>query len=41
MKEKMFEKIKKHIDLRKFVRYNYFYQKRNVSDRKVRRKDAA
>ena len=27
---------KKHIDLRKFVRYNYFYQKRNVSDRKVR-----
>lgn len=37
MKENMFEKIeKKHIDLRKFVRYNYFYQKRNVSDRKVR-----
>lgn len=36
MNENMFEKIKKHIDLRKFVRYNYFYQKRNVSDRKVR-----
>lgn len=37
MKENMFGKLKKkHIDLRKFVRYNYFYQKRNVSDRKVR-----
>ena len=36
MKENMFEKLKKHIDLRKFVLYNYFYQKRNVSDRKVR-----
>lgn len=36
MNENMFEKNKKHIDLRKFVRYNYFYQKRNVSDRKVR-----
>ena len=36
MKENMFGKLKKHIDLRKFVRYNYFYQKRNVSDTKVR-----
>lgn len=36
MKENMFGKLKKHIDLRKFVWYNYFYQKRNVSDRKVR-----
>lgn len=36
MNENMFEKNKKHIDLRKYVRYNYSYQKRNVSDRKVR-----
>ena len=36
MKENMFVKLKKHIDLRKYVRYNYYYQKRNVSDRKVR-----
>lgn len=36
MNENLFGKIKKRIDLRKFVRYNYFYQKRNVSDRKVR-----
>ncbi len=36
MKENMFGKLKKYIDLRKYVRYNYFYQKRNVSDRKVR-----
>ena len=36
MNENMFGKIKERIDLRKFVRYNYFYQKRNVSDRKVR-----
>ena len=36
MRVNMFEKIKKYIDLRKIVRHNYFYQKRNVSDRKVR-----
>lgn len=36
MNENMFVKIKKRIDLRKLVRYNCFYQKRNVSDRKVR-----
>lgn len=36
MNKNMFGKIKKRIDLRKFVRYNYFYQKCNVSDRKVR-----
>lgn len=36
MKENMFGKLKNILTYEKFVRYNYFYQKRNVSDRKVR-----
>ncbi len=36
MNENMFGKIEKYIDFRKYVRYNNFYQKRIVSDRKVR-----